>query len=541
MTKNGKMNLVADNLDFDIDFEEKLKNDIKESLIDLELLKEDKEKIGDPDAMGKVILEEVWKQFGNQIGLDMTNETLIQQYDREHPESYEEVGQKVMQDERYKTANKEMKQKQKEGTLKDEYTGKDLKQSDKANLDHTVSRKEIYENKRRRQANISTEDLANKDENLNATNESLNKSKGAKSVEEMVETRAEREQALREQNERANKKIDESNMSETEKRLAKEKNDKRFQDKLDADDELMKKKDAQARKAINRDIVKGVVKETGKKAGKDALKAMAVQALFELLKEVMNALIRFFKSAARTFKGFLEEMKIAVSNFFKKITTFIRNGAMTGVGTIVSEIFGRVVSLFTKLASVIKQGFRSLGDAVAYLKAKENRNKSFSIRVAEVGKIIVAGLVATGAIFGGEVFEKWLIAAFPPLGTIMLPLLGSLANVIGLFLASMISGVVGAIVLNLIDKAIANQQKSDNVYAQVEKGNDILSKQNALLEIKQKMIERTKKEVFDSMNDRSKKAREIMSETAEDMSESLKKIDISKKEIDRLLQSLSEE
>ncbi|MBP3200929.1 MAG: hypothetical protein J6M39_04725 [Lachnospiraceae bacterium] len=541
MTKNGKMNLVADNLDFDIDFEEKLKNDIKESLIDLELLKEDKEKIGDPDAMGKVILEEVWKQFGNQIGLDMTNETLIQQYDREHPESYEEVGQKVMQDERYKTANKEMKQKQKEGTLKDEYTGKDLKQSDKANLDHTVSRKEIYENKRRRQANISTEDLANKDENLNATNESLNKSKGAKSVEEMVETRAEREQALREQNERANKKIDESNMSETEKRLAKEKNDKRFQDKLDADDELMKKKDAQARKAINRDIVKGVVKETGKKAGKDALKAMAVQALFELLKEVMNALIRFFKSAARTFKGFLEEMKIAVSNFFKKITTFIRNGAMTGVGTIVSEIFGRVVSLFTKLASVIKQGFRSLGDAVAYLKAKENRNKSFSIRVAEVGKIIVAGLVATGAIFGGEVFEKWLIAAFPPLGTIMLPLLGSLANVIGLFLASMISGVVGAIVLNLIDKAIANQQKSDNVYAQVEKGNDILSKQNALLEIKQKKIERTKKEVFDSMNDRSKKAREIMSETAEDMSESLKKIDISKKEIDRLLQSLSEE
>ena len=107
----------------------------------------------------------------------MTNETLNQKYDREHAgETYETVGAKVMQDQRYKDANKAMKEQQQSGNLKDEYTGKNISQNDKANLDHVVSRKALYENARRQQAGINIEDLANKDKNLKATNESLNKS-----------------------------------------------------------------------------------------------------------------------------------------------------------------------------------------------------------------------------------------------------------------------------------------------------------------------------------------------------------------------------
>lgn len=540
MNENEKASQI-DELEFDFDEREKeLEEELEKVFSEIEILKSDRDKIGNPDALGKVVLDEVWKQFGNQIGLDMTAETLIQKYDREHPETYDEVGKKVMQDERYKKANKEMMEKQKEGGLRDEYTGKEIKQSDKANLDHTVSRKEIYENKRRKQANIETEDLANKQENLNATNESLNKSKGKKSIQEMVETRESREEELRKQNERANKKIDESNMSDTEKRLAKEKNNKRLQDKLDADDELMKKKDAEARKAINRDIAKGVVKETGKKAGKDALKAMAVQALFDLLKEVMNALIRFFKSKAKSFKLFLGEMKIAVKNFVSKLASFLRTGVSTAVGTIVSEIFGPVVSLFTKLASLIKQGFRSLGDAIAYLANKDNANKSFEVKVAEVGKIIVAGLTAMGAIFGGELIEKALIVGFPVLETIKIPLLGSLANIMGLFFASMISGIVGAIILNLIDKYIANKQLENNILAQVDKGNEILNKQNELIDLKESKLERTKANVQSRMAERNEKAKEVIHETAEDIKRSLDHIEERKLDIERLLSSLTD-
>ena len=47
-------------------------------------------------------------------------------------------------------------------------------------------------------------------------------------------------------------------------------------------------------------------------------------------------------------------------------------------------------------------------EAVRYLGAKENRDKPFSIKIAQVGKIVTAGLVGGGAIALGEVFEKTL-------------------------------------------------------------------------------------------------------------------------------------
>lgn len=498
----------TESFDFD-ELEEKFQSQLEEEFSNWEFLKEEKEKIGNPDALGKVILDEVWKQFGNQIGLDMTNETLNQKYDREHQgETYEDVGKKVMQDPKYKEANKAMREQQRSGNLKDEYTGKNINQNENANLDHVVARKELYENARRKQAGINTEDLANKDENLKPTNESLNKSKGAKSVDEYISGREQREKDLREQNERANKKIDESNMSNVEKQKAKEKNNKRLQDKLDADDKLMKKADKKARKAINKDIAKGVLKETSKKAYKDALKQMAVTALFSLLKEVMNGFVRFLKSQAKSFKNFLEEMKKAIESFFDKITNILQTGASSLVGTIANEIFGPIVRTFKKLASLIKQGVSSVMEAVRYLNDKENKNKPFSIKVAQVGKIITAGLVAGGAIFLGELFEN-LLLPFPGM-QIELPLLGTLANVIGLFLASLVSGLVGAIIINLIDKFIAKKQKSAAQAAAIEKGNQIIAKQHQLQIVNEVLLDRDKENAQSNISGRHQEAASIM-------------------------------
>lgn len=99
----------TESFDFD-ELEEKLQSELEEEISNLEFLKEEEEKIGNPDALGGVILDEVWKQFSNQIGLDMTNETLNQKYDREHQgETYDDVAKKVMQDSKYKDANKAMK------------------------------------------------------------------------------------------------------------------------------------------------------------------------------------------------------------------------------------------------------------------------------------------------------------------------------------------------------------------------------------------------------------------------------------------------
>lgn len=501
---------------FDLnELEEKLQNELEKEFADLEFLKEEKEKIGNPDALGKVVMDEVWKQFTNQVGLEVTNETLIQKHDRERPETYQEVGKTVMQDPKYKDANKAMKEKQQARNLKDEYTGKDLSQNDSANLDHVVARKELYENKRRRQANIKTEDLANKDENLNPTNESLNKSKNAKSMDDYLSTQEERQKSLKEQNEKVNKKIDESNMSDLEKQKAKEKNNKRLQDKLDADAELMKKADKEARKAINKDIYKGVAKETAKKAGKDALKIIAIQALSAMLKEIINALVRFFKATTKSFKTFLDEMKKAVQSFFSKISNFLQAGANSVVGTIVTEIFGPVVSMFKKLASFIKQGVSSLIEAIQYLTNKENAKKPFSIKVLEVGKIISAGIMAGWALVLGEVFEKLLLTV--PLMAIEIPLFGTLSNIFGLFFSALLCGVIGAIIMNLLDKAIANKSRKLATDNQVIKGNKVLSTQHKIKIVNEVQLENDKENAQANIYGRHQEAGEIMQDSFENI------------------------
>lgn len=514
-TKNE--NAVLDAIDFDDDdlsiedLESSIEAELELQLSELSLLEEEKGKIGNPDNLGKVIMDEVWTQFGKQIGLDMTNETLIQAYNREHPEEYNKaIADAIMQDEKYKEANKAMKQQHQDGTLTDGYTGKTLDATDKPNLDHVVPRKELYDNDRRKQAGIDTKDLANKKENLVPTNESLNKSKKEKSNKQYVEGREQREENLKKTADAAHKKIDKSDKSEAEKRLEHEKVVKRLQDKLDADDKMMMDADTKARKAINKDIAVGVAKQTAKKAGKDALKVMTVSALFDLLKSIMNGLIRFFKEKHKTFKLFLIEMKESIKRFISHISSFVRTGVSSVIGTVLAEIFGPVVSMFKKLASFIKQGVSSIVEAVHYLTAKEHKNEPLSVKIAQVSKIVTAGLTAAGAIVGGELIEKALLQI--PVMAVEIPNLGSLANITGMFLASLLCGVVGAIVINRIDQYIAKQQQNDNLDSQIDKKNEILQTQDKLIEVKVHKLEDAKEHTLSSMMETREQAKNLISE-----------------------------
>ena len=313
-----------------------------------------------------------------------------------------------------------------------------------------------------------------------------------------------------------------------------------MQDKLDADDDLMLQAQAKAEKAINHDIRVGVAKQTAKKAGKDALKAMAISALFDLLKSIMNGLIRFFKEKQKSFKQFLLEMKESIKRFINHISSFVRTGASSVIGTVISEIFGPVVSLFKKLASFIKQGTATIVEAIHYLTNKENKDKPLDVKIAQVGKIVTAGLAAAGAIIGGELIEKALLG-IPVMNIEIIPGLGSLANITGLFLASLISGVVGAIVINRIDRYIAKRQKSENLDSQIAKKNDILDTQGKLLTVKAKKLEQTKENAAMAIANLHKQAGEAISEALttiyrddeDDDEEQLESID---KSLDSLLQ-----
>lgn len=491
---------------FDFDkLEEKLQSELEFKLSELDILKENQEQIGNPDNLGKIVQDVVWEQFANQIGLDITDETLIQKYDREHPEEYKEVEKRVMKDKAYIEAKNKMKQQQQNGDLVDKYTGKEFQKNDRMNVDHVIPKKKLFDSARRKQAGLSVEQLANKEQNLQPTNESLNKSKGKKSNKEYILDKIKREKDLIQQNERDNKKIENSNLSDLEKKSQIKKNNKRLQDKLDADPDKMLKAQKEAEKAINKDIAVGAVKQVGKKAGKDALKVMLVSALFTLLKEIMNGLVRFFKSEKKSMDNFLSEMKSSIKGFLKKILSFIQTGLSNFIGTIVSEIFGPIVSTIKKLASVIKQSISSLSEAIFYLLDKKNRNISFSIKIMQVGKIIVAGLTGITALGLGEVIEKGLGTILPALSVIKIPLLGSLANIIGIFMGAIISGIIGAVAIYFIQKAIEKKMKNETLSKQIDKGNEVLATQHKIQKLNEEKLIYKKRQVVSNIKNRHEK------------------------------------
>ena len=508
----------SENLNYD-ELEELLEEQFTMEFSNLEKLELECKEISSPDKLGDVILDEIWNQFANQIGLDMTSDTLLKQYNDKHPNGYtKEEGAKIMKDKRYTYANSAMKEKQKNGNLKDEYTGKTIKINEKANLDHVIPRKQIFENPWRKIADIETVDLANKSENFAATNESLNKSKGAKSNSEYIKNRELREKELRNQVQRANEKIDKMNISDAEKRNLKAENNKRLNDKLAADSKKMLKAEKRAKKAINKDISKKASVRIAKKAGKDAIKAMFVAALFGMLKEIMNALVRYFKAKQQSFDTFMDEMKKALHSFFGKIKDFIKVGVDSFVGSIVGEIIGAFNQKLQKLPNLIKQLFGSIRESISYLSNPENQTHSTAIKIAHISKIITSGIVAVGALFLGEYFEQFLNKI--PGMTFEIKLLGTIANILGMFFASLLTGILGAIIINGLDGFISRKLQDENKKQQADKKNELLRIQDVQIFVAEKNVAVKRNDIFSKMAKNHQKLRELLGNVDQEFSNS---------------------
>jgi len=503
------------------ELEELLEQQFEMEFSNLESLQTEFKEIGSPDKLSEVILDEIWNQFGNQIGLDMTSDTLLKQYNDniDKPKEYTKViGKSILEDKRFKDAKNNMKDKLRSGTLKDEYTGKTLKINEKVNLDHVVPRKQIFENPWRKIADIETVDLANKSENFAATNESLNKSKGATSNSDYIKSREAREKNLKEQVERANKKIDKMNISDAEKRNLKAENNKRLNDKLAADSKKMLISEKTAKKAINKDIAKKASVRMANKAGKDAIKAMFIAALFGMLKEIMNALVRYFKAKKHSFDTFIEEMKKALHSFFGKIKDFIKVGVDSFVGSIVGEIIGVFNQKLQKLPNLFKQLFGSIRESISYLSNPENQSHSIEIKIAHVSKIITSALVGVGAIFLGEYFEQFLNKI--PGMTFEIKLLGTIANILGMFFASLLTGILGAIIINGLDGFISRKLQDENKKQQADKKNELLRIQDVQIFVAEQNVAIKRNHIFSKMAKNHQKLRELLGNVDEEFSNS---------------------
>lgn len=153
----------------------------------------------------------------------------------------------------------------------------------------------------------------------------------------------------------------------------------------------------------------------------------------------------------------------------------------------------------------------------------------------QVGIILISGLSGIGATFLGEFIEKGLTAILPALG-VEIPLLGSPAALIGMLMGGIICGVIGAIAINLINKYVAEKQKSNNISSQIEKENEIFSIQNELLNIKIENLKNTVQTSSQNIAERHRAAGKELWDIVESVTEETSEMQsIDNDELDKLL------
>ncbi len=79
-------------------------------------------------------------------------------------------------------------------------------------------------------------------------------------------------------------------------------------------------------------------------------------------------------------------------------------------------------------------------------------------------------------------------------------------------LKSLVSGLIGAIIINLIDKFIAKNKKTDAQAATIEHGNQVIATQHQIQIVNEVLLERDKKNVQDNISRRHQQAGSIMRE-----------------------------
>ena len=305
----------------------------------------------------------------------------------------------------------------------------------------------------------------------------------------------------------------------------------------------LKKRDAEARTEYERVKKEGEKRsiETGKKSQREeafrisgkALRSVIMGLLASLVKDIIQKLVAWFRSSKRSLSTFIDSVKLAIKSFLSNMKTHLLNAGNTLITTIFTAIFGPVIGMIKKAWIFLKQGYQSVKEAIEFFKNPANKNMPFSIKMMEVGKIIVTGATAGGAIFLGETIEKGLMTI--PVFAFQIPLLGrSLASLLGMFFGALISGLIGALALNLIDKMIAKKQRSINHSQQINKKNDIINSQEQILVVTAAQAANDKKDTAQNVMNRHQEANDIIEKSTSSVDENLNAVNDNEKKSEEI-------
>lgn len=553
--------------DFD-ELEEKLQSQLEEEFSNLEFLKEEKEKIGNPDALGNIIMDVVWEQFINQVAvtagedfikenrglhLDLRKEAHIQTTENfaegkiathnteiDYQQRYDDWQNNFQKDPNieHKTSNYRYNENQqvweKHDTRSDSWKkvlNKDARADfDKGrptgnntantNMDHIVSASEVIRDPAAN-AHMTREEqiaFANSEKNLNLMDSAANQSKGDSTMSEFLDS---------------------------------ERDGKKAAERLNIDEEELRKKDAEAREEYKKQEREAEHKsiKAGKKSRKEetfriggkALRAVLMQLLAELAREIIAKLVKWFKSSKKALNTLLDSLKESIHSFIGKMKQHLINAGNTLFTTVATAIIGPIVDTIKKIWIMLKQGWSSLMNAIAYIKDPANKGKPIGRLLMEVGKIVITGMTGIGAIMLGEVIEKGLMTI--PVFAVEIPLLGSLANILGIFLGAVVAGIIGAIAINIIEKQIEKIIKRENVDAQINKGNEILRTQYQLQFVSEAKLDQTKSVAVQNIYERRSTAASMMEESVENIKKNCasdESVDDAFDDIDKLIDKLED-
>lgn len=510
--ENKTFELQSSEIDFDyeqlLELESSLENNLKDVVEHIDQLDIDREKLQNneylQESIENIVWEQVQLQLAAQIGeefikdnngqtLDLRKDAHIQTAENFEKGKLATHNRDVDYKERYDrwqdnfTTNKKGERVLKTDAREFFDKGRD-KGSGAVHKDHTVSIKEQL-NDIEMSTFFSKEEVkefANSSKNLHDLDASANMSKGDKTMKEFLDS----ERNGLKPEERFN--IDRKQL---------EKDDREAREELHKRKQENKEKAIQSGKKSRREEV---LKVSGK-----ALKAAIFQLLSEFLKEIIKKFIVWLGEKHKNFNSFLEKLKEAVSTFVSNLSKHILNVGQSILTMLVTSIFGTVGEVFLKIWTFMKQGWSSLKDAIDYLNNPENSSKNINTIILELGKIITAGIIVTGGVALGETIGKSLIAIAPPLA-VEIPILGSLASIIGTFMGATVAGITGTFVLKMIDQQIVEKQIAELSSEKIDQKNEMIVIQDRLLDVKSIKLQVEKDSVINTIKERHDLAASIM-------------------------------
>lgn len=488
------------------EMDEAVQKRIDDKLVELDFYEKEIKKIKNLDNLGNVLKRIIWEQFLNQVAatagkdfikenkfkLNLLNDAHIQTTKNFKKGKFADHNNKINYEKRYNNWIDNF-QKDENGKIKKNHQGESIlnknarseydklrpQGSASMHKDHIIPVAEIIKDDEAATHLNSSEkrDFANSNYNIQDLDSSANMSKGDKTNTVWLDSEKNGKKPV----ERFN--IDEKGLKE---------NDERARDKWEEVKENGRKKSIETGKQSQKEEAFRI---TGK-----ALRTFVITLLAKLARKIVNKLIKWFKSGKRNLDSLLLKIEDAIKEFLQNIKEHLIDASKAVFTTILTSIIGPVVSTIKKAWMLLKESWKTIKEAIDHINKPENKGKSIDILILEIGKIIMVGLSATGGVLLSEVIEKKLLII--PLFAIKIPLIGSLANIIGVFMGAAIAGIFGAIVINLIEKFIDKKRKIGNIDNSIDTGNQILNAQIEGIVINQKILTHTKEGSRDNIGKR---------------------------------------